>query len=85
MVVFFENAECRDHWFFTALAMCGQGQSSFKGGRAHYPVCFVHLLLPSSSNCFCPPIFLEIVGHELAKGCFFFSDLMSGGGQGMFF
>ena len=60
---------CFDRWFFTLkLAMCvgmywsrvDQEQSSLKRDCAHYPVCFVHLFLPSSPNCFCPP-----------KGCIF--------------
>ena len=44
--------------------MCGQGQSSLKGVRAHYPVptFFIKLLLPSK--------FSGLVGHGLVKGCF---------------
>ena len=52
--------------------MRAQEQSSLKGGRAHYPVCFVSAFLPTTLvELLLPSKFSGFVGHGLVKGCFF--------------
>ena len=66
------------------LAMCGQGQSLLKGGRAHYPVFFFNSFLPTLTELVLPSEFSGFVGHSLVKGCLFLI-CWSGGGKGIFF
>ena len=69
----------QQRWFVAlelSLAMRGQGQSSLKGGRAHYPVCFVSAFLPTLAELLLPSNFSGFVGHGLVKGCFFLNLLV---------
>ena len=67
-----------------SLAMRGLGHSSLKGGRAHCPVCFVSVFLPTLAELLLPSKFSLFVGHRLVKGCLFLICWL-GGGHGTFF
>ena len=55
----------------SSLAMNGQGNSLLKGGRAHCPVCFVNVFLPSPAESLLSSKISGFVGHGLVKGYFF--------------
>ena len=65
--------------------MRGQGQSSLKGGRAHYSVCFVSAFLPILAELLLPSKFSGFVGHGLVKGCFFLEFVGQVMGKACFF
>ena len=71
VVVLFEHAECCDRWFFTLelyLAMCSQGQSSLKEGRAHCISSIFYPLVPTFlAELIFPSKFPGFVGHGLVK------------------